>query len=193
MKIKIIILFLIGITSLAAETNFEKLNQLSSLYSDTLVAELKNLSIEKVYLEKQDVAGFWLLEQKLVTKFNENDISVFSKATNENTKLSLNIIQFKTEFLEHSNSDSLIRITMIKSYPVVENINGQLIDLKINEIAVSDTITYDNLESLQGTSKGFDLAEVPEQNKFYKKYIEPIIIIGSAAVAIILFFTVRST
>ncbi|MDC1068921.1 hypothetical protein OAQ99_07160, partial [Candidatus Kapabacteria bacterium] len=57
-----------------------------------------------------------------------------------------------------------------------------------------DTINYEDIEYIEESEFDFDKAVVPKKDgSFFKKYLEPIIIVGSTLVTVFLLFTVRSS
>lgn len=54
-----------------------------------------------------------------------------------------------------------------------------------------DTVKYNEINSLENYSLPFTRDEIPEE-PFFSSLVEPVIAIGSAVVAVLLFFTVRS-
>jgi hypothetical protein len=59
------------------------------------------------------------------------------------------------------------------------------------ELAENDTVKYDQLHSLENSLHPFTKAPVPAE-PFFQGLIEPIVAIGTAATAVILFFIIRS-
>ncbi len=57
--------------------------------------------------------------------------------------------------------------------------------------AYQDTISVDDIENLENPSFPFTQGKVPPE-PFFSSLFEPVVAIGSAALAVILFFTVRS-
>ncbi|HUX61275.1 MAG TPA: hypothetical protein VMV32_08175 [Ignavibacteriaceae bacterium] len=61
---------------------------------------------------------------------------------------------------------------------------------KIN-YSYSDTVNYDHLKNLQNESYPFTESEIPSE-PFLSSFWEPVIAVGATAVAVVLFFTIRS-
>lgn len=59
------------------------------------------------------------------------------------------------------------------------------------EFAVKDTVDVDNVALLENPALPFTQSELPEE-PFLSGLLEPVVAIGSAAMAVIIFFTVRS-
>lgn len=60
-----------------------------------------------------------------------------------------------------------------------------------NSRAISDTISYSDLPKLENVAYSFTSSEVPDEPLF-SSALEPVIAIGAAAVAVYLFFNIRS-
>ena len=58
-------------------------------------------------------------------------------------------------------------------------------------IAVEDTIRYDEINEVENNSFPFTKGEVPSE-PFFSGLFEPVVAIGTAALAVVLFFTIRS-
>lgn len=54
-----------------------------------------------------------------------------------------------------------------------------------------DTVGYDQLENLQNISYTFTESEIPSE-PFLSSFWEPVIAVGASAIAVVLFFTIRS-
>lgn len=69
--------------------------------------------------------------------------------------------------------------------------NGKLGEVENFVYDVSDTLALDDINSVQNIAYGFTSPEIPNE-PFFSSIIEPAIAIGTAAVAVYLFFNVRS-
>jgi hypothetical protein len=59
------------------------------------------------------------------------------------------------------------------------------------DYAYIDTVSVDDAKAIENPSFPFTQAEIPSE-PFFSSLLEPAIAIGSAALAVILFFTIRS-
>ncbi len=57
--------------------------------------------------------------------------------------------------------------------------------------AYNDTVEYDSLKSTENPAFPFTQGEIPSE-PFFSSLLEPVVAVGAAAAAVILFFTVRS-
>jgi hypothetical protein len=69
--------------------------------------------------------------------------------------------------------------------------NGKLGEVENFVYDVSDTLALDDINSVQNIAYGFTSPEIPNE-PFFSSIIEPAIAVGTAAVAVYLFFNVRS-
>ena len=66
-------------------------------------------------------------------------------------------------------------------------------DVKYNSFSYTfgDTVRFDDIKSLENSSFPFTQGEVPAE-PFFSGLLEPVVAVGTAAVALFLFFTIRS-
>ncbi len=64
---------------------------------------------------------------------------------------------------------------------------------KVNNFSFTklDTVKYDDIKKLENIAFSFTSAEVPSE-PFFSSILEPVIAVGTAAVAVYLFFNIRS-
>ena len=71
------------------------------------------------------------------------------------------------------------------------SLSERVVDSQRFNLTYTDTVAVDDVKSIENSSFPFTEAEVPSE-PFFSSLFEPVVAIGSAAVAVILFFTVRS-
>ena len=71
------------------------------------------------------------------------------------------------------------------------NLNGQSIFTKDFNYTFQDTVNVDSVSSLENSSYPFTHGNLPAE-PFFPGILEPVIAVGTAALAVILFFTIRS-
>lgn len=69
--------------------------------------------------------------------------------------------------------------------------DGKLIKGREFEFNAIDTVFYSNISNLENIAYSFTQAELPDE-PFFSSTLEPVIAIGTAAVAVYLFFNIRS-
>ena len=71
------------------------------------------------------------------------------------------------------------------------SISKETVSSERYDFAYTDTVSVDNAKAIENPSFPFTQAEIPSE-PFFSGLFEPAIAIGSAALAVILFFTIRS-
>ncbi len=195
----IFIFFLISCIQLHSQdsklkTNFDILDSLVSLYSDNFYNNLKFIPGKKICIKFNEHPAKWIFESKILGK-NEGRYSFQTGDTNHDNclKLEVSINDFSIKYLnEPESSDSLIRIFNIKVTSNIE-LSGKLDALPQFTKTIKDTISRNDIDYVKSIQHDFANSPVPEPKKtMFEEIIQPLIIITSAAVSILLLFTVRS-
>ena len=71
------------------------------------------------------------------------------------------------------------------------SLSERVVDSQRFNLTYTDTVAVDDVKVIENSSFPFTEAQVPSE-PFFSSLFEPVVAIGSAAVAVILFFTVRS-
>jgi hypothetical protein len=176
------------------KTNFELLDSLVSLYAGNFFEIIKSTPQGKICLKFNDHPAKWLFTNKILEK-NAGRYTFLTKDTNvaDCPKIEISINDLSVKYLnEPESSDSLIRISNIKVSGSVET-SGKLETLPVFSKTVKDTISRNDIEYVKSVQHDFANSPVPEPKKtLFEDIIQPLIIITTAAVSILLLFTVRS-
>ncbi len=187
MKLIYYIVFTIFLSvSLYAEThtNMQLLDSLASKIPGEIKKEFPNLS--EVQLDFNKHPNAWFVEQKIV---NSKLFSV--KEIDTLPKLSILLSEFGVKY-NRINSDSLEREVTIK-YEAVLYDKSQTRSHEGRNWTIKDNIAQKDLAIIESSPYPFNKAPVPEEEKTWlDEALEPVILVGSAALTVILFFTVRS-
>jgi hypothetical protein len=203
MKYKLIIVLIILL-------HFQKLFAYdNSLRPNSMILDLlTDISVVDIcsYLNKQNIDTFnlnvkhhpadWLVTQYLISKKNCNNI-VFIKndsLKNNYPELNIQIINLGVYYsLDSNNNDSLNRIFIVNIRSNYVNKNNQIIPLPDIEKKYFDKISHDDIPFIENNSYPFATAPVPEPKRtFFEEVAEPLIVVTSAIVTVVLLFTVRS-
>jgi hypothetical protein len=187
MKIATFILLLLSLTvSTFAQqkTNIEILDSLCNLMPLYLHHEFADVNELKLDFNKHPHA--WYPEQKIV---NSGKFTI--KESDSIPRLSILLSDFGVKY-RRLNADSLIREIHL-DYEAVLYKDGIAIPHPGKKLAYIDSISEKDLGILQDSAFPFSKSEVPEKDKTWlDDALEPIIVVGSAALTVLLFFTVRS-
>jgi len=198
MKLLLSLIFL-SITTLNAnvQSNLEVVDSLLLGELDKTSKYIKTVLFDKTELEIIDPYNFGIFRSDVLQKLVENDVDFAGKnlgkfkyenGLSSNTRIELTKISIKYEKLD---GDSVKRSINIEYFMQLINANEEF--YKNYKIDFSDNIPFDLINDIQSGPHEFLKSKVPKKdNSFFKKYTQPIIIIGSAVVSIILLFTIRS-
>ncbi len=187
MKLFIYIVFgLLSSPFLFAElpTNMQLLDSLTSKVPAEIKAEFPELT--ELSLDFNEHPNAWYVEQKIV---NSGLFTV--KEKDSIPKLSILLSEFGVKYIRIS-SDSLERQIHIK-YEAVLYDNGITKPHIGMDLIVKDRFSEKDLAIIESSPYPFSRSPVPEQKTTWiDEALEPVILVGSAALTVILFFTVRS-
>lgn len=132
-----------------------------------------------------------ILENRLTSFFVKNNFKI---SREESSKLSINftiteaVVKYNDSFRDGLFGDILVEREI--------NLNGNFLIPDKNyskdfSYSYTDTIKYDQLNEIENRAYPFTQNNHPSE-PFFSSLIEPVIAIGAAATAVILFFTIRS-
>lgn len=136
-----------------------------------------------------------LFKDHLITYFVNQKYNVFQpdKASDNTLKIDYTIDNAKITYGDP------FRAGFFGNYKVQRNVKiSGIFTVNKNPVfaskfnyAVSDTIGYSNIQELQSSSYSITKGDVPAE-PFFSSLLEPVVAVGTAAVVIFLFFTIRS-
>ncbi|MCL5990980.1 MAG: hypothetical protein M1419_02630 [Bacteroidetes bacterium] len=157
----------------------------------------KSQSIQKGEIIGLDITAHpakWLLSDKLI-RLLAHDSCVISGDSTKNVSrfYQININNINVKYLNNSNSqDSLDREILIY-ISGTKRIKDKIEPLDEYKGSFMDRIARDNVESVNSKQYDFASSPVPLQEKtFFEEIVQPVILISSTIVAVLLLFTVRS-
>lgn len=173
------------------KTNFEIVDSLISV-------SVKNISLELNKTEKYNFefngADEYKIFQNKVSSYFVNDDVILAE-DKQDGKLVYTLNEAKCNYSEVVKegffSGFLVnrKITISGAYSVNQNgLLGKSINFKIEN---NDLVPFEDISRLENIAYPFASAEIPEE-PFFSSVLEPAIAIGTAAVAIYLFFNIRS-
>lgn len=166
------------------KTNMQLLDSLTSKLPHELSKSFPEVG--ELRLDFNEHPNAWYVEQKIV---NSGLFTV--KESDSLPKLSVLLSDFGVRYIR-INSDTLERQIKIK-YEAVLYDNGLSKPHKGNMWLIKDRIAEQDLAIIESSPYPFSKAPVPEPDKTWlDDALEPVILVGSAALTVLLFFTVRS-
>lgn len=136
-------------------------------------------------LQNQVISDFEKLNRKILPMTNKN--------SSDMTKVNYTIVNAKVKYGEMERDGFLGDFIMPRKIELSGSysINNKIINAESFKVTNIDTVAVDDVGAIEDPSYSFTRGNVPPE-PFLSSLLEPVIAIGSAAVAVILFFTVRS-
>lgn len=174
------------------QTNFERIDSLISISAVDLSEELEREN--EYFIDFVSSADYRVLEAKLISHLQKNGLNL--KVENEaNPKIKFNFDEARIKYGEVYR-DGLFGTYLVErkaeisgSYFVSKN--GNIGNSKNFNYSLNDSVAYSDISNLENIGYSFTTAEIPDE-PFFSSTLEPVIAIGSAAVAVYLFFNIRS-
>lgn len=190
--ITLISIFVINQQNFAQKTNFELVDSLI-LMSAKNIAENENTS-QTYSLEFNGSSDYLVLKTKIIANLQKHGFRLTEKPDN-NQVLNYNIDEVKISYSEIFKdgifgSYLVERSTYLRGSYFINNLNI-LEDSRTFYYTLSDSVLVSEISNLENIAYSFTRADLPEE-PFFSSTLEPIIAIGTAAVAVYLFFNIRS-
>ncbi|UCH64769.1 MAG: hypothetical protein JSW63_09075 [Ignavibacterium sp.] len=170
------------------------LYSLSDSLTSQIVSEIPN-GKESIRLKLNLGDAYSIFANQIRRGFTENGIEIMSSDTNDTNLLEMNIVMDNAgvEYGELDRSGWFgdyyaPRTVFISGNYFTSNTANPLSDYFIS---VTDTIRVKDINTLENESFAFTRGQIPTE-PFFSSIWEPVIAIGIAAAAIILFFSIRS-
>lgn len=193
MTFKAILICLIALTNLNAQTktNFELISQLVN----ESVNDISGMNTSKDYtLEFVGADDYKIFKVKLIQALKSKNITIV-KENKLSDKLTYSLGEIKIIY-DNVFKDGIFGNYLVKRDAAIKGSyfltnSGNMNDVIPFNYYVSDTVLYSDISKLDNIAYSFSTSELPEE-PFFSSTIEPAIAIGTAAVAVYLFFNIRS-
>ena len=193
-KLVAFFLFLSAISLSQTKTNLEVLYSLNDSLVHRIGAEIPNNNIP-VELKLNLGDSYSIFSNHIRNEFIKEAYKLVEPAENELNCMRINIVMEKAgvNYGEQERDGwfgdyFMARTIFIRGNYFISNSGKGLEEFHISAI---DTVNVENLAQLQNDSFPFTKGEIPAE-PFLSSLLEPVIAIGAAAVAVLLFFSVRS-
>ncbi|MCP5064215.1 MAG: hypothetical protein GY936_17385 [Ignavibacteriae bacterium] len=175
-----------------AESNLEVVQSLLSKTADEISRIVPSNNSNEIELEFIAADDYKILKAKLIEDLQKNNFVLLNESNNKlNFTLSEVKIVYNNIFRDGILGEYLVeRETNINSSFFIESKNeiGKVNNFLFTKL---DTVKYDDIKKLENIAFSFTSAEVPSE-PFFSSILEPVIAVGTAAVAVYLFFNIRS-
>ncbi len=191
-------IFLPNISALSAgrvRTNYEILDSLSKLAAAALCNALSEFGESKYIIKLPANSASQLIEQNTVVNCKPDSILFLSSSDSTDIPVvEILINKFGVKYSNHPEIEYLLeREAFCEISFMIKKNNQEIRSGRTIKFMFGDTIDRGSIRLIENSGYDFAKATVPEPpDSFIKQIAEPLIIIGSAAIAVFLFFTVRS-
>ncbi len=194
--LRLLVLFLfISFTQSFAQTknNLDKIFGLidrSVIKIDSVIAEEKT-----IVLIVSAPPALEILNSRIFHSFAERGVNLKSENRAGNYKIHYTLLNSKVDYKNARKDgffgDVLIdRIVMLNSSAIITKPDGAILSIPFDQSEI-DTITLDEIGALENQSLPFTQSQIP-QVPLFSNLFEPIIVVGTLILTVILLFTVRS-
>lgn len=171
-------------------TNYQIIDSLASEYARKIASEVKTQGLSGVNLKISSHKLAKFSEMHFIEHLSNSDIKISDEAGI--AALEVNLGEVIVRYLQHEDSDSLMREILYNCSSILNTGNSTTMLSKFDK-RYSDIIGRDEVATIQNFSFPFTLADVPEPNlSLFDKIIKPVVYITTAAITVLLLFTVRS-
>lgn len=177
-----------------SKTNLEVLFGLMNKEAAALSPQLQSDNA-KLFIDYSSPNDLRIFKNRFVTELDKYCNGITTVQSEAGTILDFTLektgVKYTDTFRDGLFGDYLVEreSTIGGSYNISKN--GSVTVSDSFNLSQVDTVKYDEISSLENHSLPFTRNEVPDE-PFFSSLIEPVIAIGSAVVAVLLFFTIRS-
>ncbi len=179
---------LIGNTPIS---NIEVLDSLSKNTADNINQFLINHNLNSVFVSVDETEGNWLLTEHLLQNNKIKLLTPQSQSKETFPLIEIHTKELKIEYSLHENSDSLFRTGKIELSAFLKTKDKTEIIDSLNFV-FEDEISCSDVELIKGKYP-FANPKIPEREQtFWENIVEPVVVITTAIITLVLLFTVRS-
>lgn len=186
--------FVNGKLCFAQKSNLQIFYSLVDSSMGKIINHLQN-SDKEIQLKIDLGNAYSVFENQIIGDFVKNNFKV---ETTENSTKKITLLNYVLDNAKVNYGD-IFRDGLLGSYFLPRNIslsgnyliNSNKIIVQNFNYSYKDTVLVDDLKNLENYSYPFTKGEVPSE-PFFSSLFEPLVAIGTAALAVFLFFTIRS-
>ncbi len=188
------ITFLVSFNLLIGSTpisNIEVLDSLSKNAATKINQFIINHKFNSVFVSVDDTEGNWLLAEHLLQNNKIKLLTPQSQSKDSFPLIEIHTKELKIEYSLLQNSDSLLRTGKIELTTFLKTKEKTEIIDSLNFV-FEDEISCSDVDLIKGKYP-FANPKIPEREQtFWENIVEPVVIITTAIITVVLLFTVRS-
>ncbi len=197
MKYTSLVLFLciVLVTNLISEiylpSNKEITQRLVDEFTDSLG---KSLVKGKYWLVVSSNPLSAILEANVISNLSVKELQFYTYSCDSCINLSISVDNFEINYerIKRERPTNLIIRRVDLNITALIKPPNSIVETFVFRRSFQDTLTSDQLDAIEKDGMPFTAPKPKEPANFIKKYFEPLIIIASTTLALLLFFTVRA-
>jgi len=196
-KLFFIFLFLTYFTSIdllignTPISNIEVLDSLSKNTANKIEQFISNHNLNSVYILVDETEGNWLLTEHLLQNNKIKLLTHQSPNKDSFPLIEIHTKELKIQYSLHENPDSLVRTGKIDLTAFLKTKDKTEIIDSLNFV-FEDEISCSDVDLIKGKYP-FANPKIPEREQtVWEKIVEPVVVISTAIITLVLLFTVRS-
>ncbi len=188
------LIFSLTIISAQSKTNLELINSLIDTATEEIAGKLGSTDSE-ISLKVNSPAEIKFLQNRVNYSLKSKGLKAVTENDPAKLKLVFNLDNAATSYLQIIK-DGILGKLLLERELIISGTYYLENDYKVENSAefnytVIDTVLLEDIKKLENSSLPFAKDELPSE-PFFSGIIEPAVALGTAVVAVILFFTVRS-
>ncbi len=192
--LSLLVFIFIVFSNAQSKTNLEILNSLIDSVAEE-ISNNYNSTNSEFDLEINTPNEYTFLKNRITFSLKNNDLNIFTNVDTTDKKIIFNLDKAVTNYHQIIKGgifgDLLLERELIISGTYYLENDYKVENSKEFYFSEIDTVLLDNIKKLENSSLPFTKDELPPE-PFFSGIIEPAVALGTAVVAVILFFTVRS-
>lgn len=179
---------MLDLKAITPRTNYSLINKLSELLCDQVAKNIKIHGFENLRIAGNHSNTADYVSTKIMYRCYQDSIKVVQDSP---ASAIINIVdaQNQVSYDTTDNSDLLKRSVSLNVKYLIGSTAGNVKNYEFSE-SIVDTIRREDINFIE--SEGYP-SKIPSRNEsFYDQVVEPIVFVAGSALAVILFFTVRS-
>jgi hypothetical protein len=183
-------------------TNFEQTQSLIKKFAEKIYIELQKFPDSPYSIKctnhpiSQYIEGIrrnsQYIEGILISELSTRNLRFYYSESDTISKLELLVNQFRIEYAKIPDEKNKLKRTIAFSVSALIKRKSLAINPFKFDTLATDTIDVESIGYIERDGSPFKGELPPEKETFFDRYIEPIVVIVSSALVVLLFFSVRS-
>jgi len=178
------------------KTNLEMIEGLVGKSAEVIKLDTSSNNYGKLVLKFVAANDYEILQTKLISELQKNNFKLLNKKETSNLPKLIYTLDNAKVYYKNIFKDGILGTYLVERESTLDGSyffenNNKIGKVKKFNFTVLDTVMYDDVKKLENIAYQFSAADLPNE-PFFSSLLEPAIAISTAAIAIYLFFSLRS-